>query len=246
MIPYPIPRCSVRHLVVAAAVCLPVSVQAGEIQTEPGWQATFAIDDCTLKTTGRNPYFILEPGYQLVLESEDTKLQVTVLDETEVVDGVTTRVVEEREWEEGELYEISRNFFVLCEETKDVFYYGEDVDFYKGKKVVGHDGAWRAGEDGNKPGLMMPGAPRVGMKYYQELAPGIAMDRAEIVSLNETCTTPVGTFENCMKVKEQSASGFASKVLGWDDEYKYHVPGIGLVQDEDLVLTNYTDGGAGQ
>ncbi len=71
------------------------------------------------------------------------------------------------------------------------------------------------------------------MKYYQEIAPGIAMDRAEIVSLNETCTTPAGTFAKCMKVKEGSALEFFAK------EYKYHAPGIGLVRDEDLRLIRY-------
>jgi hypothetical protein len=52
---------------------------------------------------------------------------------------------------------------------------------------------------------MMSGTPKVGMKYYQEIAPEGAMDRAEIVSLDETCKTPAGTFSNCLKVKEGSA-----------------------------------------
>ncbi|MFL6565620.1 MAG: hypothetical protein ACJ8G5_11880, partial [Burkholderiales bacterium] len=81
-------------------------------------------------------------------------------------------------------------------------------------------------------GLAMPGRPKPKMRYYQEQAPGVAMDRAEIVSLTETCKTPAGTFQRCLKVKETSA-------LNRESEYKYYAPGIGLVRDEDLRLVKY-------
>jgi hypothetical protein len=203
------------------------------------YQSEFALSRCTMTPTGRSRYFVLEPGHRLLLQDKSTRLEITVLDETKVVDGVSTRVVEEREWKDGALYEISRNYFAICQETKDVFYFGEDVDFYEGGKVVKHDGSWLAGVNGNKPGLIMPGEPKVGMKYYQEVAPGVAMDRAEIVSVSETCKTPAGTFPNCLKVKERSSVDFWTSLMFWAVEYKMHAPDIGLVQDEDLVLTKY-------
>src|SRR5687767_4907275 len=83
---------------------------------DPSWQQEFDLASCTLATTGRNRYFILEPGFQLVLEGGNTRVQITVLDETREVAGVVTRVVEEREWKSGELYEVSRNYFALCEQ----------------------------------------------------------------------------------------------------------------------------------
>jgi hypothetical protein len=197
------------------------------------WQEEFRISECALAPTGRSRYLILEPGYQLVLEGDDTKLQITVLNETKLVDGITTRVVEEREWKDGALYEVSRNYFAICPDTKDVFYFGEDVDFYEGDKIVKHDGSWLAGVNGNKPGLIMPGSPTVGMRYYQEIAPSVAMDRAEVVSITDTCKTPAGTFANCLKVEEGSA------LEPGVEEDKYHAPDIGLVQDEDLRLIRY-------
>lgn len=197
------------------------------------WQKDFNLAACTLQTTGRNPYFVLEPGFQKVLEGGGVRLQITVLDETKTIDGVQTRVVEEREWKAGQLYEVARNYFAFCEQTKDVFYFGEDVDFYENGKVVKHDGTWYAGVDGNKPGLIMPGTPKVKMRFYQEIAPKVAMDRAEIISLSETCKTPAGTFTSCMKVKEGSALDPLAR------EYKYHAPGIGLVVDEDLRLVKH-------
>jgi hypothetical protein len=210
------------------------SSPSGELE----WQEEFGISECNLVTTGRNEYFILEPGFQLVLEGTNLlgrheKLAITVLEETREVDGVETRVVEEREWRDGELIEVSRNFFAMCESTKDVFYFGEEVDMYQGGQLTSHSGAWLAGENGAKAGLMMPGQPRVGMKYYQEIAPGVAMDRAEIVSLDDTLETPADTFSKCLKTKE----GTALNPL--EQEFKVYAPGIGLIQDANLLLTEY-------
>lgn len=220
--------------VVAAAAILGFSATWAEGKdAASSWQQEFGISKCNLLTTGRNPYFVLEPGFQLVLEGGGTKLEITVLNDTRTVDGVVTRVVEEREWKDGKLYEVARNFFAICEQTKDVFYFGEEVDFYENGKVVKHDGSWVAGANGSRAGLIMPGTPQTKMKYYQEIAPGVAMDRAEIVSVSETCKTPAGTFSKCMKVKEGSAIDLLAS------EYKYHAPGIGLIRDEDLRLTRY-------
>lgn len=220
---------TLRLMLVAVATLVALPARAAETP----WQESFAIGECTLLSSGRNPYFVLEPGFQLVLEGDDTRLEITVLDETKTVDGVVTRVVEEREWKKGKLYEVARNYFALCEQSKDVFYFGEDVDFYENGRVVKHDGSWLAGVDGNRPGLMMPGAPKLKQKYYQEIAPKVAMDRAEIVSLDEKCKTPAGTFAGCMKVKEGSAIDMLAR------EYKYHAPDIGLVRDEDLRLVRH-------
>jgi hypothetical protein len=202
-------------------------------QTDQSWQDRFDLARCTFATTGGNRYFVLEPGFQLVLEGGNTQLQITVLNETRSVDGVNTRIVEEREWKGGELYEVSRNYFAICEPTKDVFYFGEEVDFYEHGKIVRHDGSWLAGTGGNRAGLAMAGTPRAGMRYFQEVAPGVAMDRAEIASVSETCRTPVGTFRDCLKIREESP------LEPGVTEYKYHAPDVGLVQDEDLILTRY-------
>jgi hypothetical protein len=203
-------------------------------QSESSWQEEFGISERTLVPTGRNRYFILEPGFQLVLERKNIeKLAITVLDETKEVDGVITRVVEEREWKYDELVEVSRNFFAIDERTKDVFYFGEDVDMYEDGELASHSGAWLAGENGARAGLMMPGEPRVGMKYYQEIAPGVAMDRAEIVSLDDTLETPAGTFTKCLKTKE------GTPLSPLESDVKTYAPRIGLIQDEKLLLTKH-------
>ena len=197
------------------------------------WKDAFPVDKQELKSVGRNPYFILEPGYRLVLGAGKDSLVITVLDETKVVDAVTTRVVEERETSAGRLVEVSRNCFAIDPRTGDVYYFGEDVDMYKSGKIVGHGGSWRSGERKAHFGLMMPGTAKKGDMYYQELAPGAAMDRARIVSVSESIKTPAGTFSGCVKTEETTPLEPGAM------EYKIHAPGIGLVRDGGMTLVRY-------
>ena len=199
------------------------------------WTRDFAIEDCDFSSVGANRFFILRPGHRLVLESGTEKVVITVLNDTVMVGKTETRVVEEREYENGELKEVSRNFFAICRKTGNVFYFGEDVDVYSKGKIVRHSGAWRADAKDSQAGLIMPGTILLGARHYQEIAP-TAMDRAEILSTDATLKTPAGTFKNCLRVEETS---------GLDPGeicYKTYAPGIGLIQDEDLLLTEYSTG----
>lgn len=189
--------------------------------------------DCTFEIVGRNQFFILEPGYQLTLENKKGKrLVITVLNETKNIGGTETRIVEESESENGKPVEISRNFFAFCKQNGSIYYFGEEVDLYKNGKIVKGEDAWTA-EGKNRAGVAMPGLPLLGARYYQEIAPGVAMDRAEIISTNETKQTPAGTFTNCLKTEETTPLEPNEK------EYKFYAPGVGLIQDEDLLLTKY-------
>jgi hypothetical protein len=201
-------------------------------QGADSWQPTLTPMEEPLTNIGHNAYFILQPGYQLVFAGKEngkpTELVITVLDDTQDIGGVQTRVVEERESVGGKLVEVSRNFFALGVNTRNVYYFGEDVDVYKDDKVV-HEGAWRAGRNGARHGILLPGTIKKGDRYYQEQAPGVAMDRAENVSAKKTVRTPAGKFSECLKTKETTP-------LESGKEYKFYAPGIGLVQDGDLKL----------
>jgi hypothetical protein len=199
------------------------------------WRDSFPVDKANLADSGRNPYFILEPGYRLTLANAKDTLIVTVLEDTKLADGVRTRVVEERETKGGKLAEVSRNYFAIDKITSDLYYFGEDVDIYKNGKISGHEGAWLAGVNGAKFGLMIPGKPAVGARYYQENAPKVAMDRAEIISVTEEAKVPAGVFKNCLHTRESSA-------LEKGSEDKLYAPGVGLIKDEDFVLANVERG----
>ena len=199
---------------------------------EDSWTADFSFEKPDLGPTGRNPYFILEPGYVLTLEDGDEQLIITVLKETRVIDGVQTRVIEERESKGGHLTEISRNFFAISKRTNSVYYFGEEVDIYKNDKIEKHDGAWLSGVNGAKFGLAMPGLPLIKARFYQEIAPGVALDRGEIIGLTETLKVPAGDFKNCLKTEDSSQ-------IEAGKEFKFYAPGVGLIQEETLKLVKY-------
>jgi hypothetical protein len=228
--------CAVACVALAGLI---VYVRAGEEKKEKEGKSAvsftedFNLGECAFSAAGGNRYFILKPGYQLTLEDgKSGKLVITVMDETKKVGNVETRIVEERETEDGELIEVSRNFFAIDTKTNSVFYFGEDVDMYKEGKITGHGGSWLA-EGKNKPGVMIPGIILLGSRYYQEIAPEVAMDRAEIVSMSEKLETTAGKFENCLKTEETTPLEPNAK------EYKIYAPGIGLIKDGDLLLTKY-------
>ena len=165
--------------------------------------------------------------------SEAAEVTITVLNETRQVNGTETRVVEERESIGGELVEISRNFFAICEETNSVFYFGEEVDDYESGNIISHEGAWLAGEDANRAGVIMPGTILLGARYYQEIAPNVALDRAEIIDIGEVIQTPSGDFTYTLITRETTP--LEPDVA----ELKYYAVGIGLIQEEDLMLEHY-------
>ena len=222
-----------KFLLIILPALLFISVLA---QTKPAadrsWISEFQVDKSDLTTIGRNPYFILEPGYSLTLERGAERLRITVLDETRVIDGVETRIVEERETKNDQLVEISRNYFSISRRTRDVYYFGEDVDIYAAGKIVSHEGAWQAGMNSARFGLMMPGSPVMGQRFYQEFAPRVAMDRAEVVALSGNLKTPAGNFNQVLKIIETNP-------LERGSEAKYYASGVGLLQDGSLKLVKY-------
>jgi len=194
-----------------------------------GWRDTFDVNKAALAPTGNNPFFPIQPGRVLKLAHGADRLTVSILPGTKTVDGVTTGVLEEREEKDGQLIEVSRNYFATDPNTGDVYYFGEDVDNYKDGKIISHDSAWLAGEKGARFGLFMPGKPQVGDKFYQEIAPKVALDRVEIVSVDETVKTPAGTFDHCVHFRETTP-------LEPDVSHKYHAPGVGMIKDDEFEL----------
>ena len=167
-------------------------------------------------------------------DGEELQLVMTVLNETKVVNGIETRIVEEKETEGGKLVEGSRNNFAICRPSNNAIYFGENVDMYDNGKVQNHEGSWLAGQNEAKAGLIMPGKVEVSMKYYQEIAPGVAEDRAEIVSVTDVLETPAGVFKQVLKTEE------TNPLKPDEKEYKFYAPGIGLIQDEAIKLIKYT------
>jgi hypothetical protein len=78
--------------------------------------------------------------------------------------------------------------------------------------------------------------PLLKARFYNEVAPKTAMDRAEIVGVSVNFKTPAGEFKNCLKIEETTPLEPGNK------EHKHYAPGIGLVQDGSLKLVKYGTG----
>jgi hypothetical protein len=170
-------------------------------------------------------------------------LRITVLDETEIFyngrDRVTTRVVEELEWEDADadgkvdddefVIETSLNYYAQTQ-GGTVCYFGEDVDIFHEDGSVTHEGAWRADVDENAPGIFMPATPQVGMTFQQEVAPGTAEDEATIIRSGSTVAVPAGTFTDTIIVRDFNP-------LDGSRGTKAYARDLGLVRDGPLDLT---------
>ena len=80
-----------------SAALLALGVLTLGAQTTKDWQSEFPVNRMTLGVKGSNPWFNLTPGYQLTYRHGTDAETVTVLNETRVIDGVETRVIEDRE-----------------------------------------------------------------------------------------------------------------------------------------------------
>jgi hypothetical protein len=203
----------------------------------------------TFSLTIDNPFFPLPVGQQWVYSGKEQGqtigLRITVLGETESFysgrNKVDTRVVEELEWEDADgdgvvdrdefVIEVSRNYYAQTGEGT-VCYFGEDVDIFQEDGSVTHEGAWRADDPGNAPGIFMPADPAVGMTFQQEVAPGIAEDEATIVRSGSTVRVPAGTFTDTITVRDFNP-------LDGSKGTKVYARHVGLVRDGPLDLIRY-------
>ena len=202
-----------------------------------------------------NPYFPLSPGsewtYFGVEDDEPLGLQITVLNDTEELydgdDTIVTRVVEEFEWvdedrdarfdaNKEDLIEVSVNYFAQAADGT-VCYFGEEVDIYEDGDIVSHDGSWRADGERNAPGIFMPAHPQdltVGTSWYMEVAPKVAKDRATFEGVEDHMVG--GTvYDNSIQITD-------CNTIDRDCGTKFYAPGVGLIVDNVLELTESTLG----
>ncbi|MEX2247852.1 MAG: hypothetical protein WEC75_14345 [Dehalococcoidia bacterium] len=223
-----------RITMLAAAAVLTVGILATSGAGAPA-RAQQPIDPAAFSPAITNPLYPLSLIGPKVFEGEDidpdtgdvieTRLESRVLPQTKVVAGVTVTVLEEKAFEEGEVVELALDYFAQHRDGS-VYYFGEAVDNYEGGQLKDHHGQWLAGEDGNQPGIIMPAQPVAGQTFEQELAPGVAEDKATVLALNETVTVPARNYTGCLKTRE------FSPIEPGVEELKWHCPGAGLVKEE--------------
>lgn len=193
----------------------------------------FHVDPSDLSSTGANPFVDLRPGASLVLDGP-RRLTITVLDETRVIAGVETRVVEEQWTRRGWALDEERAYLAVSKRTHDVYCFGRDVTF-NSDTSIGRAGTWRAGEKGASPGLYMPASPVVGLRFQQEIAPGVTMRRCEVQATDAVAETPSGRFTGCLQLQVSRPE------QPEDVRTMTYARGVGLVLEEDAWIDARAD-----
>lgn len=177
-----------------------------------------------------NKYFTLKPGRRFKYRNAAAgeTIEVFVTRETKKIMGVNAVVVRATERKNEVMKEDTYDWYAQ-DKQGNVWYFGETVDNYENGKISNHSGSWMAGEDGAKPGIVMLANPKVGDSYRQEYYRGKAEDMGTVVAINKKVTTPAGTFDDCLQIRDWNRLEAAS-------EYKYFCPKIGFLAAEESTL----------
>ncbi len=175
-----------------------------------------------------NPYWPMAVGSTWVYretdaEGNEQRVEVTVTDRTKkIANGVEARVVHDVVTSDGVPIEVTDDWYAQ-DDKGNIWYLGEATTEYENGKPSSTGGSFEAGKDGAQAGIIMPAAPKAGMKYRQEYLKGEAEDRGEILSTNEQVEVPFGHFRNVLMTKDLNP--LEPKLL----EYKWYARGIGPV-----------------
>jgi hypothetical protein len=182
-------------------------------------------------TRGRvdNPWFPLRPGNKLVYRGTEGRNRLRdaffVTYQTQVIDGVTCRVVHDKVFQNGTLRERTTDWYAQTKRGT-VWYFGERTALLNRRgQVVSREGSFRSGRHGAEAGIFMPARPRVGQSFRQEDAPGRAEDHFTILDLSASTSTPVIGSAHAMLTRETTP--LEPGVL----DHKYYVRDIGTVRE---------------
>jgi hypothetical protein len=223
----------VAALAIAALGVVPTSAAAGASchlpRFGPGSSYHPHIDPASFSPQVTNPWFPLKPGRTLV--STGTKDGQRALDlfapsrRTKLIDGVRTRVVEDRLYLDNVLEERTSDYYAQ-DRCGNVWYFGEDTaTLDRHGNVVDTEGSWHAGVDGAQPGVFMQAHPQLGRKFRQEWYRGQAEDVFKVLDRSAAVTVPAGSFRHALRTAEWTA--LEPGVL----DNKYYVRGIGQVAE---------------
>lgn len=189
---------------------------------------------------GRVPlYYPIIPGHRHIHERADHpdgfyRKETMVLPDLEPFDlpGIgkfMASVIQEEEYMDGVLMQRALNWYAIDKTTGNLYVLGEvswEIN-EEGKPIFA--GTWRAGDpDGNgvaEPGMLMPGTFLLGARYIFDGSETMAWGGSENLEQHITYTVPAGTFQNCVRVREQGLLDIT------DITDKVWCPVVGVVMD---------------
>lgn len=184
------------------------------------------IDPAQFTDVVTNKWFPMHRGlvmtYVGTRDGNPTRHVFTVTHETKQVLGVNCLVIRDVVTQNGSLIEKTTDWYAQ-DTAGNVWYFGEDTAEYQNGVVTTTAGTWEAGVDRAKPGIIMPGNPRLGMAYRQEYRPGVALDVAKIIGLNGAMTVPAGAYSHLLMTDDRNPLDPSFR------EHKWYAAGVGFV-----------------
>jgi hypothetical protein len=174
-----------------------------------------------------NDYFPLQPGFATVFEGGGERVEVTVTAETKMIMGVTTQVITDQVFVDGELQEDTVDWYA-ADNVGNVWYFGEKTAEYQNGEIGSTEGSWEAGIDGALPGIIMLASPQVGDTYRQEYYAGQAEDVAKVYAIDQSITVPKDTYSLVIVTEDWSL------LTPGVHERKWYAPGVGVVSEETI------------
>lgn len=231
----------------AASSAVGAASTAGTISSGagPGWPATISPGDFVRGVT--NPWFPLKPGsvwrYKGLKEGVETTDVVTATHRTKKILGVTATVVHDVVSVNGRPEEVTDDFYAQ-DRHGNVWYFGEETEELNTQgKTTGTEGSFEAGVEGARPGVLIPGHPKVGLVGRQEFLRGEAEDHFRVLSLKVSVSVPLVSTAMGLRTREWTPLEPATV------DNKYYVRGVGTVREiavegpvERLELVAYKSG----
>jgi len=243
-------------IVASIVACAPLAFAetSGLPPTPAGEPPILPFDPADFIEPVENPYFPLRPGtiylYKSVTPDGIEINQVAVTSGRKTIQGVSTIVVRDRVFLDGQLTEDTFDWYAP-DRFGNVWYFGEDSKAFEDGVLVSTAGSWESGKHDAHAGIVMEAHPQVGDVYRQEFQAGEAEDMAKVVSLNKSVRVPSGwaaTFPN--GIFNYTGSRFENVVKTRDFtpleptavEWKYYAPGVGQVygvehDGSDVIIT---------
>jgi hypothetical protein len=176
-----------------------------------------------------NVWFPLRPGTTyLYTGTKDGKKALDVFQvssATKEIDGVVTRVVNDRLFLSNTLEERTTDYYAQ-DRCGNVWYFGEDTATLDSNgNVTDRSGSFRAGVNGAQPGVYVQARPQIGRWFRQEWYRGQAEDRFRALSTSASVTVRHGSFRNVLRTEERT--DLEPGVV----DNKYYVRGLGVVRE---------------
>ena len=185
------------------------------------------IDPAQFSSKITHPYLLWRPGamwvYTGTKDGQPERVEVSVKRQTKTILGVPCVVVSDIVTSNNTLTEKTTDWYAQ-DKAGNVWYFGEDTAEYQNGVVTTTQGTWEAGVDNAKPGIVLHAHSRVGQFYRQEFRPGVAEDKARVLTVTGTQKVPAGTFNNIVETRDINPLD-PSKV-----ENKWFAKGVGPIR----------------